>query len=185
MPRLLRKITHNRWELDAERRPKWLAEGEIPADPVTELKTTKNKLSVWDVGVDLDLIKRIAAAMTIQSKHLNNTFDYVLFDSELLETEGIEMERAEGATCDKDLNKRHINLKHLSAQKLVRLTDELLSKSTGIKFDRENPKTVGEYILEGISEGRLDANTIPTSIAGKLDRWFGSKWRKTNAKGMR
>ncbi len=182
MPLFLRQINLDKWKLDLESDEKWLAKGEIPADPVTDLETKENKLSVWNIGDDLNLISRTAAALTIRRQNIRHPFEYVLFDSEIINKTKIELEHSPGNTCDKELNDIHVNLKRLSAQKLVRFTDKILKETPDENFERENPQNVCEHILEGISKGWINVDGIHDNIKNRLDKYFGPDWRKKDIK---
>jgi len=126
------------------------------------------------------LVRRIAAAMIAPSQALGE-FDYVIFDSDLVLQYGMVFEYERGNTPDKGLNEHHhINLKHISAQRLTKLADHLLRKDGGIVFDRENPKSVGEYILESLSRGWLVPEKIPEAVRKALDKYF-PHWRDTTS----
>ena len=54
---LLRTVRQNRW-LKGEAEP-FLAADDVPADPVGDLLTQQNLLSVWEVAPDRSNIERI------------------------------------------------------------------------------------------------------------------------------
>src|SRR6266481_7826068 len=97
MPLLLRNVRENRW-LKSEAAP-WLAKGDVPADPLGDLRTSQNRLSVWEVAVNRSNVERIVRALAVGSNKVAD-MGYVLFDSSLLETAGIIAVAENGTTPD-------------------------------------------------------------------------------------
>lgn len=81
MPLFLRTVRENRW-YKSEAAP-WLERGDIPADPLGDLPTSQNQLSVWEVAVDRSNVERIVRAVAVGRNNLAD-MGYVLFNSELL-----------------------------------------------------------------------------------------------------
>ena len=95
MPLLLRTVRQNRWLKD-EAAP-FLAIDDVPADPVCDLQTKQNLLSVWEVAQDRSNIMRIVRAVAIGRQKIAN-MGYVLFDSGLLPAADIEIIRVSHST---------------------------------------------------------------------------------------
>ena len=104
MPLVLRGITQARWYRDMAR--PWLERGEIPTDPLTDLRTSDNTLSVFLVEDDLSDLGRVVTALAANRSNLKH-FDYLLFDREVLSTTSIEAFPVAGTTADDDVNSRH------------------------------------------------------------------------------
>src|SRR5215472_10234387 len=101
MPLLLRNVRENRW-LKSEAAP-WLKNGDVPADPLGDLATKNNRLSVWEVAGDRSNVERIVRALAVNRDRVAD-MGYVLFDSSLLATAGIETAKEKGATQDEGAN---------------------------------------------------------------------------------
>jgi len=63
MPLLLHTVRQNRW-LKAEAKP-WLDKGDVPADPIGDLRTNGNRLSVWELVPDRSNLERIVRAIAV------------------------------------------------------------------------------------------------------------------------
>ena len=97
----------------------------MPADPLGDLRTSHNKLSVFEVE-DRSNVDRILAALAAGGMKLSSK-GFVLFDSELLAEIGIEIEASLGQTDDEKINSWHKDLINLSGHKLVKLARAILT----------------------------------------------------------
>ena len=122
MPLLLHTVRQNRWLKD-EAAP-FLASDDVPADPIGDLKTTQNLLSVWEVTPDRSNLERVVRAVAIGRDNIG-TMGYVVFDSGLLSAAGIEIRDNPGTTLDGGANPWHRDL-IVSGNKLVALTKAIL-----------------------------------------------------------
>jgi hypothetical protein len=162
VPRFLRKIKMARWR-DVALCRQWLAEGEIPADPVCDLDTQDNSMSVYMADSGLRTIEELAAAYTAMRDSLQ-PFDYVIFESEDLDQVGIEVAGVQGTTPDSESNKLHRDLVRISAQKLVALTSRILQRNEAEICDRVNRKVVACHIMKGVQEGWLDLTKVNPKV---------------------
>ena len=114
MPLLLRKIRKNRWFL-------YLLEGEIPADPLVDLATSANRLSVWYIEADRSNLERVQVALASNGEYVSN-FDYALFEDRLLEGLNVKISQTVGSTPDESANVEwHRDVEELSASKLAEI----------------------------------------------------------------
>src|SRR5712691_6024847 len=97
MPLFLRTVRQNRWLKD-EAAP-FLAADDVPADPLGDLRTQENLLSVWVVAEDRSNIERIVRAVALGASEIAS-MGYVLFDSTLLPAAGIETIESNGKSPD-------------------------------------------------------------------------------------
>lgn len=93
MPLLLRTVRQNRW-LKEPAAP-FLALDDVPADPVGDLLTQQNLLSVWEVAENRSNIERIVRAVAIGRNEIAD-MGYVVFDSGLLSDAGIDVRHNKG-----------------------------------------------------------------------------------------
>jgi len=159
MPLLLRNVRENRW-LKSEAAP-WLAKDDVPADSLGDLRTSQNRLSVWEVAVDRSNIERIVRALAVSSQRLDN-MGYVLFDSSLLETAGINTVRENGTTPDEEANNWHRDLIELSGKKLVALTKLIL--------EHGESGTVLKKRLEQLVADGVEQKQLPEKCRSKLSK---------------
>jgi hypothetical protein len=102
----------------------FLSEGDVPADPVGELQTKENKLSVWEVEQDRSNLQRIVAALATCPDKVDAA-GYILFNSVDLGSSEIQISMTPGGSPDRGVNHCHRDLL-LSGRKLVALTALLL-----------------------------------------------------------
>ena len=149
MPLLLRTVREHRW-YRSEAAP-WLETGDVPADPLGDLATSQNRLSVWEVAEDRSNVERIVRAVAIGREKIAS-MGYVLFDSELLPSAGIRTEAKSGSTADVAANAWHRDLVELSGGKLVMLTRMILqSGESGTVLE----KRLRELVEDGIRQRQL------------------------------
>jgi hypothetical protein len=159
MPLLLRTVRENRWHKSEA--TQWLDKGDVPADPLADLQTTQNRLSVWEVAVDRSNVERIVRAMAVGRDRIAD-MGYVLFDSSLLSTAGITHQVERGTTPDEGANGWHLHLVDLSGNKLVMLTKLILENGESGTLLK---KRLEELVDDGIRQREL-----PEKVRSKLGR---------------
>jgi hypothetical protein len=160
MAKLLRKVKRqNRWFkptaqplLDVE---------DVPADPLGDLTTSENKLSVYRVDGDVAEIERIARALALSAQRLDNV-GYVIFDASLLEGISVELDPTEGGTDDAVVNKWHVDLTNLTGNKLVALARLIL-------LEGQSDTILKKRIVELVQQG-LNLNELPEKVRDKLPK---------------
>jgi hypothetical protein len=156
MPLFLRTVRQNRWLRD-EAAP-FLAADDVPADPLGDLLTQQNFLSVWEVAPDRSNIERIVRAVALGRHELAN-MGYVLFDSALLPEAGIESLENRGDSPDEGANPWHRDLR-VSGKKLVALTKAILQGGES--------GTVLKLRLRQLVEEGVQNSEIPEKYRAKL-----------------
>ena len=159
MPLLLRTINQNKWHV-RDIQP-WLDQGEIPADPLTSLTTTKNALSVYTVEDDRSNLERIITALAANRGKLDKV-DYLLFDPEILSTVGIEAMETQGKTRDSEVNRWHLDLVEISGSKLLALVTAILRN--GFETERLLPGKVSEQIRQAVDSGHIPRDKLPSKL---------------------
>ena len=158
MPLLLRTVRENRWHKAPA--AEWLQRGDVPADPIGDLPTSQNRLSVWEVAADRSNLERIVRAVALTKDKVADT-GYVLFNSELLPTIGVgTSEEEKGQTPDKDANAWHRDLTDLSGNKLVALTKAILEGG-------ESGTVLKKRLLQLIEAG-IHEKQLPEKFRSKL-----------------
>ena len=157
MPLLLHTVRQNRW-LKAEATP-WLDRGDVPADPIGDLRTNGNRLSVWELVPDRSNLERIVRAIAVGRDKVSD-MGYVLFDSALLETADIGTRAERGTTPDVEANSWHRDLVDLSGHKLVALTKAILQNG-------ESGTVLKKRLCELIEEG-IRVKQLPEKCRHKL-----------------
>lgn len=168
MPLILRKIRSSRWPEVPDRA--WVPPGDVPADPLGDLTTSGNKLSVYFIDdadrEQVDRQIRRALIALAASADRPDSVDHVLFRHEVLEAVGIDVEAEPGATPDDEVNGWHRNLARLTGSQLVRLANHVLN--TGEFGDRLLSKQVFQEIVDGIQGGRIDERKLKQAMREKL-----------------
>lgn len=97
----------------------WLPDGELVADVLNELRTTRGSLSVYKIDTGMQNLDRVICAYACTRNSLND-IDYVLVPLEII-LEQFDTAPTLGATADDGVNKWHLDIEHLSASKLLQL----------------------------------------------------------------
>lgn len=124
MALLLRKITKPNWYDFSE--IAWLPSGSFPADPLADLCTKSNRLSVWRVETDRSDLEQVMIAVAAAGSYATN-IDYALFDEALLSQISVKMVECPGSSCYAKVNGSHRDLIELSAEKLVAMAKVIMS----------------------------------------------------------
>jgi hypothetical protein len=158
MPLLLRTVRESRWH-KAPAKP-WLDQDDVPADPLADLATSEQALSVWRVLPDRSNIERIVRAVILGRDKIADA-GYILFDSDLLTDLQIETdESVVGRSPDREANAWHGDLVNLSGNKLVGLTKALLRHGeTGVVLKKR---------LVALVETGIANSEIPERMRTKL-----------------
>ena len=162
MPLILRAIRKNRWYTSDT--ISWLPEGEIQADPLGDLATGHNTLSVWQVKDDKSNLDQVITALAANRDTISN-LDYALFDLDSLSPIGIRVEVNEGATPYERANHWHRDLVELTATKLVKLATVMLSNSSR---ERVLEKKILSLIRDAVQTGQIDKARLSQKITSKL-----------------
>lgn len=163
MALLLRKVNSRRWlALDGL---DWLDEGDIPADPLGDLTTKDNALSLWHIDDDRGNLNRVVAAMATTCDYISK-FDYALFDERFLSQIGIDLEQTPAQTPDAEANAAwHYDLKRLSARKLVELAKLILRADNR---ERINPPRVKSLVTGAVAAGHLEIASLSQKVREQL-----------------
>ena len=150
---LLRKIRKNRWYKE---KFDWLPDGELQADPLSDLGTKSNELSVYHVVIDESNLDRIIASLAANSEQCDN-FDFAIFDENIISELGIKIKKSKGELPDEQVNNWHSDLCELSATKLVILAKAIYDKA---KTGRKVPEQVLNLVADSLRKGRIDRGRI-------------------------
>lgn len=162
MPLLLRKIRKNRW-LPV---PTWVPMGALHADPLADLGTKGNRLSVWRVEDDKSNLEKILVALAGNFDSASN-LDYILFEERLLQKADVRIERSDGDTILSEANSSwHHDLVELTAQKVVKLAE--LAMENGRKERISEPEVVG-LVRNAVQRGTIDPKCLQLGVRRKIE----------------
>lgn len=144
---MLRKIEQRRWY---KRMFSWLGQSEIPADPLTDLQTSQNNLSVFYIKEDHSNLNDVIVAIAATRDHAVN-FDYLLFDEQVCSELSIEIKDTIGNTADEEVNRKwHRDLMKLSADKLLKLLKVIYENGERKRIpEKQIPKMIARASLDG------------------------------------
>lgn len=162
MPLLLRKIRKSRW-LPV---PDWTPRDTLHADPLADLVTQGNELSVWRVEDDGSNLERILTALAGNFDYASN-LDYILFDERILQEADVRIRRSDGSTIMPEANSTwHHDLVELTARKVVNLAE--LAMQNGRK-ERVSESTVIRLVREAVQSGIIDPGRLKLGVRGKIE----------------
>jgi hypothetical protein len=141
-----------------------LQKGEIQADPLGDLATGNNTLSVWQIEDDNSNLNQVIAALASNRDSISN-LDYAMFDINLLTSTEIKIQTNRGGTPYETANTWHRDLIELTATKLVRLAETMLVHS---HRERILQKDVLNLIKDAVQNGQIDKTKLRPGVISKL-----------------
>lgn len=165
MPPVLR-ITRSKllWEEDSELKS-WLVPGDFPADPVTDLRTKDNSLSIWILSDDKKELNRCLSAFAAEKNRVDK-IEYFLFDDTLIEKLNLKIHIEESNLKDKEMNLLHRNIIELSINSLITLTKNIFANCEPGRILKND---VGELIKESIVNGWINKSSLNRDIIHDLE----------------
>jgi hypothetical protein len=102
--------------------PLWLAQNGLHADPLSDLRTKDNSISVWRIHTDRSNLDLVVTALAVSRDGLDK-FEFGLFDRTLVAQLGIKINDTKPGKCAAlpDANKWHSDLEELSVDTVVTL----------------------------------------------------------------
>ena len=165
MPLLFRAITQRKWLTVKTEEGAWLVSSEIPADCLSDLKTHRGTLSLYEVQEDRSNLEQVIAAWAAGRQRPDNV-DYTLFDSELLGSLGLPLVESPGTTPDPEVNEWHRDATQISAQALANLAFEIWHRHAEKK--RVFPNEATRLVASAVAEGRLQLGALQKNLKGAV-----------------
>ena len=129
-----------------------MAQGDVPADALSDLRADGNKLSVWSVRPELEDLNRVLVALASNRQHLDK-LDYTLINEEILSAIPIKYVQSEGCTPHLTANTTaHRDLIELTARKVAHLAEQM----SGLERVRVTEKQVKRLLCNALADGALD-----------------------------
>jgi hypothetical protein len=168
---VLRVVRRHRW--DSPGKCDWLAEGDMPADPLADFANTSgNCLSVWLVDDEKKGLECLLAALAANREKADK-LDYVLFTQDDVEAASIESRQTDGGTPDEHVNERHRDLIRLSAAKVLALTERVWREHVELK--RIDSSVVVQLVAEGVRDGRILTSRLRPKLLDDVRRYLDDK----------
>ncbi len=160
MALLLREVKLENW-LAATHTP----DDPLPADPLSDLNTKENALSVWELPDDRSNLEDVVTAIAAK-RHIRE-IDVALIEESLISGLGIEILETEGKTPLLEVRPMHRNLAELEAQDLVRIADVMRKTLVIEQFSVDQ---VENLIVGTIQSGRLRSSDLQRGAREHLER---------------
>ena len=157
IPKYLLMIKKRKW--DALSDP-WLGSGEVPGDPLGDLRITRGKLSLWYIEKDGSNLDLIVAALAANRERFDK-FEYALFEQNIVYKIDLAVEETIGATPLNDANKWHRDLVHLTVDKAAHLVTSIFST---LEKKRVPKNDVRRRVVDAYREGLLYMKQVPPSM---------------------
>lgn len=143
----------------------WIPKGDVSADALSDLRTTGNTLSVWQIDEDRTNLERVVAALAAGRMKLDK-LDYALLDRTILDSLGVSLVNESGCSCDADANALwHQDIIGLSGSKLLELAFTLQAHA---EFARVQKKAVGDLISTSVDNGFIDVDLLQNKLRQDL-----------------
>ena len=168
MSLVFRNIGNKHWYSDDQ--PdfnEWLPDGELVADALKELRTTRGSLSVYRVDPEKENLDRVIAAYACTRNSVND-IDYVLLPLEVIEA-AFDIAETPGKTADDEVNRLHLDIEHLSASKLLLLAHTFQNHHSSMV--RIRGKHVKSKIQNSIKRQYLDFSRINKDLQPKFSEF--------------
>jgi hypothetical protein len=159
MPAFLRNITNPKWV-----RPAWSTDEDIPADALTDLRSTNNELSVWAITTEVTDVSLALTAFASARANLDK-LDYVLIDEGIPQSVSIRVDTCEGLTPCSSANHLHRNLAQLTVRKVSSLAVAIMA----LDKKRVTEKQVKTMLVEALNKGALDRNRVNPKLLSQLE----------------
>jgi hypothetical protein len=164
MTLIVRKIEKAKWMQN-----NILFGAEVSADAITNcMKTTNNKLSVWEVSQE-DEVGDVVIALTSQAQHIE-TMDVVILNRTRLVDVGLNLEEAKGITPFEELSQKHRNIVSLTYPSLGRLANLIVENIKNNVAKRFTESGITNLMKKAIEAGRLNKGALGERIQSRLSR---------------
>jgi len=168
MPHILRKIRKARWYKYNQLNFPWLLEEDIPADPLGDLATNNNTLSVWQINDDQSNLHQVVTALAANSDDIAN-LDYTIFDQQLLQEINITIKLTKGNSPDEMANLSwHHDLIELSARRLIDLAKAIWTHG---EIKRIPEKEILNLIAQAVGSEQIQSIKLRPKIRMKIDKF--------------
>lgn len=160
----LRKIELRKWLTPDD--TSWLKVGDIPADPIGDLATRANTLSIWHIEDDRSNLERVVTGHAAKLSNPRN-FEYSLFGEEILTNLKLTFVQNKGDSLDDEVNERwHWEITDLSGNQLLQLAKSLLPLANG--RDVVLRPAVEQLIVNAVSAKRIEFDRLNPTMKDKI-----------------
>lgn len=136
---------------------------DVCADAITLcLKTSSNKLSVWEINDSAFLEIAVLALVTGSKQEKLSTIDVIYFDKQMLSDSNILYEQSpeSGDTVISKYKQHHIDMISLTYQSLGEFSKIVFDCITNQRIKRFTNKDLAKILAKAINEGNLDLSLM-------------------------
>ena len=165
---LLRKLDRiQTWDLDHRAPFPWLRAGEFQADPLGDLNTSGNAISVYEIDENEENLTQVAGALSV-SRGRYDRFDYVLFPESVVSELGLRLVNTLGQTADAQVNQCHRDISEISSHRLVELVERIFRNQK--RFGSVAERDIIKSIIDGLNDKRIKYASIRKSLERLQER---------------
>lgn len=148
---LVRKISRGKWPNEPVQKE------EIEADAISDIRTTKNTLSLWRVESEAEIESAVLALSASSKSEQIETIDIVWIPESVFDNYGIEIsEETPGDTVVEDLANNHRDLIHITYKTLGDIaeiiTKEILDQA---HYKKVTKSKVKELLINAYKDKRI------------------------------
>ncbi len=147
----IRVIRKGRWNFDG----RISAIPDYPADPLADLETSGNALSIYCVSTEVE-IERLAAGIAATRDNIDNV-DYAAVDLSALNLVGLRTEQVAGKTPDEIVNSWHQDIVGLTIGSILDLAGIIYR----VEKKRINEKRIGQLLIGSAANGHIKKLSVP------------------------
>jgi hypothetical protein len=162
MAKLLRKIRKSRWYKNEL--PPWLPQGSLQADPLSDLNTQDNSLSLWQIQANNSNLTDIVLALATTLQSISN-IDCAIFDSSLISEINCKIEQKEGRTCYQEASKWHCDVVELTADKLLQLAKLIYDRAERKRFRETDVETL---LINAVNLGKISLTSLQPNVKDRI-----------------
>ena len=157
---VLRKIKQERWFIEAD--------AELPADPLADLQTAENALSLWALEDDLSNLPDIIAGIAARSMKVSK-IDVAMLDDGAIIGLGLRIDVTPGKTPVASARGYHRDIVNLTAQDIIQIA-EVLRRDEFRTLRFFSPQEIRELVAQAIQDRRLAATDLQKHFREDLEK---------------
>ena len=159
----LRKITRGKWPKEESIAQATLKD--VQADTIfAELTTDQNKLSVWEVETEEDIIDAFIALGSNCSYF--GAIEAVKINGDILK--GIDFDNEAGDTPAIEINEKHRNIINLNYVSLGEVVSSILYGLRNDGYVRKNRRQMRDILVEAYNSSKLDTTRIEPTLLNEI-----------------
>ena len=154
---LARKISRSKWKPHQD-----LAQWELQADAIGDLRTVGNSLSVWRCGEEEATEKDVKEAALAMASLMDraSTIDLVWFDQDELEQAGHKVQQTDGETNVPDLCSYHYDICGLDYARLGDIATRVAAAIEEGRYRRFTRREVLDLLADAVESSRLETKDL-------------------------